>query len=116
MADIRDVTDDGDWTFGKGLQNYATEERAIMVDIATKMRLYLTEAFWDTEAGIPWFALLGQKSPDPLVYEIRKALLSVEGVVAVQAATVTLDSQRRALLQYSVDTIYTTGVQGSVLI
>lgn len=116
MADIRDVTDDGDWVFGKGTQNYGTTDRAIMTDIATKLKLYQGEVFWDTEAGVPWFSLLGQKSTDPLVYAIRKVILGVSGVMGVKALTVTLDSERRALIQYSVDTVYTTGVRGRVTV
>ena len=114
--DIRGVTDTGDWTFGRGAQNYARLDDAIMTDIATKLKMYQGEAFWNTDAGIPWFSLLGQKRTDPLVYEIRKAVLGVNGVIRVNSVSVELDAQRRALLQYSVDTIYSSRLQGSVLV
>ena len=79
---IRNLTDDNDWTFGKGLQNYAREEQAVELNLKTRLQAYLTECFFDPELGVPWFNALGskdktiQESEKPIFKKLGKSLVS----------------------------------------
>ncbi len=59
---------------------------ALAQDVASAVRLFLAECWYDTTKGIPYFQdVLGQLPPSSLLVElIRKAALSVPGVVAAR--------------------------------
>jgi hypothetical protein len=59
---------------------------ALAQDVASAVRLFLAECWYDTTKGIPyWDEILGQLPPSSLLVElIRKAALSVPGVVAAR--------------------------------
>jgi hypothetical protein len=59
---------------------------AIAQDVASAVRLFLGELWYDTTQGIPyWTQVLGKLPPASLLIEmINKAALTVSGVVSVQ--------------------------------
>lgn len=105
-----------DWTFGRGKQCYLRDNFAIAKDIATTLRSFYTECFFDTDFGLPWFNLLGQKSVDPLLLSTQNAILECQGVVRLTQLEAQRTDDRGILINYTVDTIYSSNMSGSVVI
>ena len=110
-----DTTTD-DWAFGKGKQSYLSDNLAIARNIATRLRYFYSECFFDTQRGVPWFDLLGQKDQDRVVLAIKREIYDCYGVTNVTEVRYTLDSSRNLTIRYWIDTMYSRGVQGSVTV
>ena len=102
-----------DWVFGKGKSDYLQDDAAIAYDIATQLRTFKGECFFDSEVGVPWFSILGQKDQSIVLLEIKKVILGVDGVTDVTDVTFTLGDDRSFVVQWWVNTINSTGVSGS---
>ena len=104
-----------DWVFGKGLSDYLSDDLAIAKDIATKVRTFRGECFFDGAVGVRWFSVLGEKDATAILLEIREVIYNVDGVTAVTDLVVEpLSDVRLLVLRYYVDTVNSTGVAGSV--
>ena len=113
---FRSSTETGDWVFGRGLQSYLTTDRAIMRNVETKLRTFLTECFFDSTVGIPWFQILGVKDSAVTLLTIKSAILDCYGVVRINDVQFSLDDTRALNITYNADTIYTAGIVGSVTV
>lgn len=116
MPAFRALDENRDWTFGRGLQNYARNNLAILVDLETYLQTYFTECFFDNDFGLPWFNLIGSKNPEAVVLEVKKGITQIEGITNVIDVGFTFneDKKRKLKIQYVVDTIYTTQNTGTV--
>jgi hypothetical protein len=103
-----------DWVFGKGKSDYLRDDAAIAYDIATKLKVFRGECFFDADVGVRWFSLLGQKFQPPIVLEVREVILAVDGVIKVTNVEFELGTDRQFVLRYWIDTVNSTGVSGSV--
>ena len=104
-----------DWCFGKGLSDYLSGDLAIAKDIATKVRTFRGECFFDNDVGVRWFSILGQKDLSAVTFELREVIFNVDGVVKVTDFTIdSLGEERTLMLRYWIDTVNSTGVMGSV--
>jgi len=106
----------GDWTFGRGRQNYLTENNAIAKNIETKLKEFYSECFFAPTDGIAWFNLLGAKDSTPLLVALRTAILSAYGVVRIVDVTFSIDQNRKLSITYIIDTIYSTGIIGGITV
>ncbi len=114
---FRSLTPLGDWTFGNGIQNYATEQNAISLDILTALKVFLGECFWDTSAGVDWWNLIGGKDQVNLLLQCRQVISSREGVTKINSVNAHLDrTTRRLAVSFSVDTIYSKNTTGTVVL
>jgi hypothetical protein len=111
---FRGLDGNGDWTFGLGKQSYATGNNAIALNIATRLKTFYSECFFNTDWGLPWFQLLGQKSSAPLLLTVRSQILDCYGVVSVTDLQTSVDSDRNLLISYNISTIYSTSISGSI--
>ncbi len=116
MPAFRALDDDGDWTFGRGLQNYPHDNQAILTDLETYLQTNFTECFFDNDFGVPWFNLLGSKNPEAVVLEVKKGISTIEGITNVIDVSFVFNenSKRKLKIQYVVDTIYTNQNIGNV--
>lgn len=106
-----------DWTWGSGRQNYATLENAINLDIATALKVFLGEIFWDTSVGVDWWNLLGGKDEQAIILQTRAVIIGREGVQRITSLLPVLDRRTRNLyLTYTVETKYSRALQGTALI
>lgn len=104
-----------DWTFGKGLSDYLSDDLAISKDIATKVRTFRGECFFDGTVGVRWFSILGQKDTFAALLEVREVIYNVDGVTRVTDLQLELlNKDRKLVLRYWVDTVNSTGIAGSV--
>jgi hypothetical protein len=114
MTKFRAIDGDNDWVFGSGIQSYARDNLSISYDIKTKLQTFLTECFFDNTIGLPWFQLLGGKDKDALILGIKQAIANVEGVTQVLELDFSLNADRNAIIRYTVNTIYTQQLVGTV--
>ena len=114
---IRALSSTGDFTFGSGNANYATEECAIAQNIASRVRSWKNDCFFDFEAGIDWLNRLDKGQKDNLVNDINILLIQTEGVVKINSVSVNENRDTRALtMTYNVDTIYSQNFTNSLAI
>jgi hypothetical protein len=111
---FRGLTSTGDWAFGRGKQSYLRDNDAIMKNIETRLKTFYSECFFNTDFGMRWFQLLGQKDPAPLLLALKSELLQCYGVVNVTDVQSNLDSSRNLSVKYFIDTIFTKNLIGSV--
>lgn len=111
---FRGSTSTGDWDWGRGKQSYLTGVYAIMKNIETRLKTFYSECFFNNDFGVPWFQLLGQKDTTPILYTLRDQVLDCYGVLSVNNVEFSLDADRNILITYSIDTIYTTNLTGTV--
>ena len=74
---VRAIDDDGDWFFGKGQNDYKTQKSGVAQEIRTRLSSFYGDCFFDTEAGIDWFNLLGGR--DKLAIQISVSAASNAG-------------------------------------
>lgn len=102
----------GEWTWGRGKNNYLSLNAAIGQNIQTRLASFLGDCFFNTGAGIDWFTFLGSKNIIGLQLALNAVILNSEGVTGVTLLSLTVNSNRKISLSYSVTTIY-TGIIGS---
>lgn len=103
---FRQITNDGDWTFGKGLNNYARDNKAIGLNIRTRIYSWVGDCFFDTEAGIDWINRLGSKNQRQLLeLDLRNIILQTDGVTGLLEFSTNLIG-RKFTADYSVQTVY----------
>lgn len=115
---FRGIDADGDFFFGQGRSNYLRNNDAIQADIKTALQMFLGECFWSTGTGVDWWNLVGGKNPAAqagILLQTRTVILSVDGVVQINSVSVSYSSGTRHLaLQYSINTIFSRNVTGTV--
>ena len=112
---FRSLDSVGDWTFGKGLQNYAIENKAIILDIRTRVLSFLNDCFFATEQGIDWLNILGNKDEAQILREITKTISETQGVSKVLDASITENRDTRKItIIYNIISIYDDIINGEV--
>lgn len=72
---FRNLDENGDWVFGKGRNSFSRENKALMLNIKTRLLSFLGDCFFDTEAGIDWWNFLGGKDSKGLMAAIQRVVL-----------------------------------------
>lgn len=97
----------GDWVFGLGSQNYKTKVQMVAQRIATHIRSWYHDCFFDYEFGIPWRELLGNyRTQRQIALQVRGMINKIPEVTLIKDLDLILDEERRLSLYYEVDTIY----------
>lgn len=111
MILIRATDSDGDWTFGAGKNNYKSGNAAMAQLIRSRLLMFVADCFFDLEAGVDWFNLLGSKNQQALNFNIKSVIINTENVVSVQEVSQSYDSATRL---YSPIYLVTTIFEGSI--
>lgn len=111
---IRAIDSDGDWTFGKGVQNYLLNQNAIALDIKTRLYSFLNDCFFDAGAGVDWFNLLGSKNEAAILFSIKSILVNTQGVNSVTDISAVVDENRNLSVSYGVTTVFGEPIQGDI--
>ena len=112
---VRSIDSEGDWSFGKGRNDYLSANDAIGQNIKTRLQSFLGDCFFAMSAGIDWFNLLGSKNIIGLQLSIQATILNTTGVTRIVDFSLTLETNRRLNLQYTVETIYSRGGLASAI-
>lgn len=112
---FRQLTSQGDWTFGKGINNYATAENAIDLNIKTRILSWVSDCFFALQDGIDWSNRLDYGQQTALVEEIKSNILNAFGVVGINAVQSVFDGVTRTIrIVYDIQTIYSPSFKRTI--
>ena len=110
---FRNLDDNGDWEFGKGNQSYADELQSTMLNIRTRLKSFKWDCYFDLDAGIAWFEILGKRGQymkDLIEINVRLCILQSLYVTQITKIDVVYDEVARNLnLNYNINTIFGEG-------
>ena len=111
---IRNLDTSHDWNFGKGLNDYLTDNPAVGLNIKTRVLSWLNDCFFDMSAGVDWLNRMGLKNQNALLTaELKNLMLKSEGVTGINSLEVEVLG-RRFIIAFSVNTIFTREYQSLV--
>lgn len=97
----------GDWTFGKGRANYVADSEAIRQNVVTRLRSFKNDWFYDIDANIDWFNILGNRSNRKIIEnEVRRVTLETEGVLTIDSYELVSVTKREATIILKFTTIF----------
>ncbi len=105
---VRSIDVDGDWNFGKGRSDYLKDNAAIAQSIKTRLRSFLGDCFFNLEAGLDWWNILGGKNLAAATLAVKTTILNTTGVTSLLELSTVIDENRAQTAIYSVSTVYTT--------
>lgn len=107
MAIVRAIDSNGDWLFGKSLNDYKSKNEAVKQNIKTRLLSFLGDCFFDITAGIDWFTFLGgSKNELALSLSVSSVILNTQFVTGIKQLTIGLTSNREFSVSYQVQTAY----------
>lgn len=105
---FRNLTANGDWTFGQGLGNYVNQNAAVGLNIKTRLLSWVGDCFFDLGAGIDWLNRLSLKNQQVLLQnDLRRVILQTYGVTGIVTFNAKLTG-RNFTANYQVNTIYSS--------
>jgi hypothetical protein len=110
---IRKTDSNGDWQYGKGINDYATGELAIEENIQTRLLEWLGDCFFALQEGVDYKNLFNKGQKNNLLQAQKTVILSSYGVVGINSVVNNLDSNRKLTVTYNIDTIYGQGFQNT---
>lgn len=111
---FRNLTADGDWQFGQGTLNYLHDNPAIGLNVATRIRSWVGDCFFDLGAGVDWTNRLGMKNQQRLLEnDLRRIILTSFGVTGINSLSLSL-TQRHFNAQFNIQTIFSANYQYNV--
>lgn len=102
---IRNSTPSGDFTFGKGLSDYLTNQNAILHNVKTRLLEWKGDCFYAVARGVDYNNLLDVGTKNLLDSDVKRIILQSEGVLKINSYESTLDNIERA---YSGEATITT--------
>jgi len=103
---VRAIDSNGDWTFGRGLNDYRSNQAAVVQNIDTRLKCFLGDCFFDQGAGINWIGFLGSKDRVGLNLSIAATILNTREVLSMIQLFESLSSGRVFAVSYNVSTAY----------
>lgn len=104
---IRALDSIGDWTFGKGKQNYLKGIEALKLDIITRLKSWKGDCFFDLAAGVDYNNFLDIGTQSFLERDIKRVILQTPGVIKINTFESTLNRDDRNLtISSEIVTIY----------
>ncbi len=104
---FRQITSDGDWTFGKGIAGYAVDEAAIELNVRTRLLSWKGNWFKGLNDFVDWINRLDRGQETNLDRELQIVILQSFGVVGVNSIKVDLNRNTRLItLTYNMATIF----------
>lgn len=106
---IRKVDASNDWTFGKGLSDYAVDEAAIEQNIRGRILSWVGDCFFAPDEGVDWRNRLDVNQQANLLQEIKGIILRSYGVIGVISLSGVFNSPtRNDLVTYNIQTIFSS--------
>ncbi len=109
---IRKINGENDWTFGKGLSNYATNEEAVAENIKTRLLSWVGDCFFAPNEGVDWKSRLDIGQQAALEQELRAVILQSYGAVGINSVNVNFSGRTRLfMVQYDITTFFSSSFQ-----
>lgn len=113
---IRGLDADGDFQFGRGKASYLKGQDAVMLNIKTRLKSFLNDAFWNMAFGIDWLNYLGNKQTQlNVVLACRATVLQSFGVTKVNAVNYEMDG-RQIVVDINANTIFSLNANASLVL
>lgn len=105
---VSGLNEDGDWTFGASQANYLTGAAAVYQNVQTRIRSFVNDWFLDTQDGIDWYTLLGNKGTESeILSEIERVTLQTEFITAITVLNIVRRDENRAVtIQLGITTLF----------
>lgn len=103
---VRSLDGNHDWNFGKGKNDYYRNNDAVTQNIDTRLLSFKNDCFFDANAGIDWWNLLGSKNLPAIKLAVTSIILNTEGVTGLIELSVNLSDTREVEITYRVTTVY----------
>lgn len=103
---VRAVDVNNDWQFGKGRNDYKYDLNAVSQNIKTRLQEFLGDCFFNQNAGVDWFNLMGSKRKLELNLSLSSIILNTQYVTAIVSFNFSVDQSRNAILNYEILTIF----------
>jgi hypothetical protein len=102
---------------GKGKNNYARDEKAVEVNILTRLLSWLGDCFFAPLEGVDWRGRLDIGQQNELEEELKSMILQSYGVIGVNSlSAVFVGTTRNITITYDARTIYSPSFQNQILI
>lgn len=106
-----------DWTFGKGLADYATDAQAIAENIQTRILSWVGDCFFALSDGVDWRNRLEVGQQTALRDEVSALILKSFGVISVDSVDLNFNPDNRLeSLTYSITTIFSPSFEATIAI
>jgi hypothetical protein len=94
---VRAIDSEGDWLLG-----HKADSAAIAQNVKTQILSLYNDWFLDFENGVKWFDYLAKNpNTDKMRDEVKRQILSVEGVSSLEILNINLNEQKAAIeVQY----------------
>jgi hypothetical protein len=113
---IRGLDVNGDFQLGRGKASYLKGQEAVMLNIKTRLKSFLNDAFWNMSFGIDWLNYLGNKQTQVnVLLACRAMVLQSFGVTKINAINYEMNG-RRVEIAINVNTIYSLNTNSSLVL
>ena len=104
---FRSLDVNNDWEFGRGVSSYASDADALALNLATRLRSWVGNCFFDLDMGVDYLNLLGPGTKDDLSDAIQNVILGTDGVMAINTYDQQIDAAiRKSMVNASIYTIF----------
>lgn len=113
MTRIRNLDENGDWTFGQGIGNYLINDAGISLNIKTRLREWVSDCFFNLIAGIDYLNLLDYNTgniSEILQLQIKNTILQSNGVYSLESFEVLIED-RELIIKAHIKTINSTTIE-----
>jgi hypothetical protein len=111
------IVSQNDWSFGKGLNDYSRDEKAVEMNIKTRLLSWVGDCFFAPLEGVDWRSRLDIGQQADLEEELKSVLIQSFGVVGVNSLSANFSGTTRNItITYSAQTIYSPSFQRTILI
>lgn len=104
---VRALDNNGDWTYGKGQNDYKSSNNAIAQIIQTRLSSFVGDCFFALQDGINWFNLLGGKNQLAINLAVSAVIINTPNVTGILQLSIVLNDITRVLtIAYKVQTTF----------
>lgn len=101
----------GDATFGLGVQNFLTGQNAVAENIQTNLYCFLRDCYFDIQKGIDWLRFFSvPTTTQEITLSVRGVVLLCYGVTSINSISVST-SNRKINISMNINTIFTSNFQ-----
>jgi hypothetical protein len=97
---VRSVDINNDWLFGRGKNDYKSNLDALSQTVKSRLQCFIADCFFDLNAGIDWFNLLGSKNQLALNLAISSTILNTDSIRQLKQLSLNLNTDRSLSISY----------------
>lgn len=115
---VSGLNNDGDWRFGKSRAQYKRNGDAVYQNVTTRVKSFVNDWFLDTQTGIDWFTLLGNKNTETqILREIERVTLQTQFVRSIEKLQIKdRDENRGIVIELAITTLFDDTIRDEIRI